>query len=57
MPPNLLWSYPDPLPAVAAIKGLLAFYNEVVDITVDGELLERPATVFSRLLGTGPSAR
>jgi uncharacterized protein (DUF427 family) len=56
VPPNLLWSYPDPLPAVAAIRGLLAFYNEVVDITVDGERLERPATVFSRLLAAGPSA-
>ncbi|MFJ5260018.1 DUF427 domain-containing protein [Streptomyces sp. NPDC088387] len=47
VPPNVLWSYPDPLPAVAAVKGLLAFYNEAVDITVDGERLERPHTPFS----------
>ena len=48
VPSNILWSYPDPLPAVGPIKGLLAFYNEEVDITVDGELQERPVTFFSR---------
>src|SRR5882757_9220689 len=37
VPANLVWSYPDPLPAVATVTGLLAFYNEAVDITVDGE--------------------
>ncbi|MEU2772594.1 DUF427 domain-containing protein, partial [Streptomyces sp. NPDC007162] len=47
VPPNLVWSYPDPLPAVGPIKDLLAFYNEEVDITVDGELLRRPVTHFS----------
>ncbi len=47
LPPNLLWSYPDPLPAVGNIRGLVAFYNEVVDITVDGEPLERPVTLFT----------
>jgi hypothetical protein len=35
---------------VGAIKNLLAFYNEAVDITVDGELLERPVTPFTRTL-------
>ncbi|AOR30083.1 hypothetical protein BFF78_02460 [Streptomyces fodineus] len=48
VPPDVVWSYPEPLPAVAAIKGLLAFYNEAVDITVDGERLERPVTHFTR---------
>ncbi|MBK3643458.1 MULTISPECIES: DUF427 domain-containing protein [Streptomyces] len=58
---NLVWSYPEPLPAVAAIQGLLAFYNEVVDITVDGERRERPVTPFSAMLtqssrrGRGPA--
>ncbi|MEU1271891.1 DUF427 domain-containing protein [Streptomyces sp. NPDC005799] len=46
---NLVWSYPDPLPAVGTIQGLLAFFNEAVDITVDGERLERPVTPFSAL--------
>ncbi|MFF3614934.1 DUF427 domain-containing protein [Streptomyces sp. NPDC002580] len=50
VPPNVVWSYPDPLPAVGAIKNLLAFYNEAVDITVDGEVLERPVTPFTRTL-------
>ncbi|MET9383589.1 DUF427 domain-containing protein [Streptomyces sp. NPDC002928] len=50
VPPNLVWSYPDPLPAVGAIQGLLAFYNEAVDITLDGERVERPVTHFTRTL-------
>ncbi|MER5547813.1 DUF427 domain-containing protein [Streptomyces sp. NPDC002589] len=50
VPPDVVWSYPEPLPAVAAIRGLLAFYNEAVDITVDGERLERPVTHFTASL-------
>jgi uncharacterized protein (DUF427 family) len=46
-PPDVAWSYPDPLAAVRAVRDHVAFYNEAVDITVDGELLERPVTVFS----------
>lgn len=46
--PNAVWSYPEPLPAVGTVKGLLAFFNEAVDITVDGERLERPVTPFSK---------
>jgi uncharacterized protein (DUF427 family) len=41
---NIAWSYPDPLTAIGPIKGLVSFYNEVVDITVDGEKLDRPDT-------------
>ncbi|MCX5425200.1 DUF427 domain-containing protein [Streptomyces sp. NBC_00078] len=50
VPPNLVWSYPEPLPAVGPVQGLLAFFNEAVDITVDGERLERPVTPFSAML-------
>lgn len=50
VPPNLAWSYPDPLPAVRSVRGLIAFYNEVVDITVDGEKTERPLTGFTAAL-------
>ncbi|WP_406177023.1 DUF427 domain-containing protein [Streptomyces sp. NBC_00996] len=50
--PNVVWSYPVPLPAVAAVKGLLAFYNEAVDIIVDGERLERPVTHFNKTLSS-----
>lgn len=45
--PDLAWAYDYPLPAVAAITGLVAFYNEKVDITVDGLALPRPVTHFS----------
>ncbi|MCP3821868.1 DUF427 domain-containing protein [Streptomyces sp. A3M-1-3] len=45
--PDIAWSYPDPLPAVSVIKDRVAFYNESVDIIVDGEPQRRPATVFS----------
>ncbi|WP_033327371.1 DUF427 domain-containing protein [Streptomyces yerevanensis] len=55
VPGNIVWSYPDPLPTVPAIKGLLAFYNEAVDITVDGERIERPVTPFTETLSTRPS--
>lgn len=44
---NLVWSYSDPFPAVAAIKDRLAFYNELVDLTVDGVALPRPESPFS----------
>lgn len=44
---DLAWSYAFPLPAVAAIAGLVAFYNEKVDLVVDGEARERPVTPFS----------
>lgn len=33
---EIAWSYPDPLPVVAPIAGLVAFYSERVDIDVDG---------------------
>ncbi|MFF8026984.1 DUF427 domain-containing protein [Streptomyces sp. NPDC007896] len=55
IPANLVWSYPEPLPAVGAVKGLLAFYNEAVDITVDGERLERPVTPFTSTLSARPA--
>ncbi|MGW0495378.1 DUF427 domain-containing protein [Streptomyces sp. NPDC003007] len=53
VPPNILWHYPEPLPAVKAVRGRVAFFNEVVDITLDGERLERPDTPFSRMLRVG----
>lgn len=52
--PSVAWSYPDPYPAVARIKGRIAFYNESVDITVDGEPQPRPHSIFSKT-GNRPS--
>jgi uncharacterized protein (DUF427 family) len=45
--PDLAWTYHYPLPAVAPIAGLVAFYNEKLDIIVDGVALPRPRTQFS----------
>jgi uncharacterized protein (DUF427 family) len=45
------WSYSRPLPAVARIADLIAFRDEVVDVTVDGVRQDRPgpaATARSR---------
>ncbi len=47
MVPNVAWSYWAPLPAVQKVAGMVAFYNELVDLTVDGERLERPVSPFS----------
>jgi len=44
--PDLAWSYHYPLPAVSAIAGLIAFYDEKVDVTVDGVPQARPITHF-----------
>ncbi|OBI02780.1 hypothetical protein A5714_04900 [Mycobacterium sp. E2462] len=45
--PDLAWTYHYPLPAVAQIAGLVAFYNEKLDIVVDGVASGRPRTHFS----------
>jgi uncharacterized protein (DUF427 family) len=44
---NLAWSYPTPLPESQRIAGLLAFYNEKVDLYLDGVRQQRPSTKFS----------
>jgi uncharacterized protein (DUF427 family) len=44
---DLAWSYEFPTRQLLPIAGLVAFYNEKVDITLDGEPLERPRTHFS----------
>ena len=40
-------SYSAPRPPVEGVAGLVAFYNEIVDITVDGSLQPRPESPFS----------
>jgi uncharacterized protein (DUF427 family) len=46
--PDLAWTYDFPTRQVLPIAGLIAFYNEKVDITIDGEPLPRPKTHFFR---------
>jgi len=44
---DIVWSYRTPVAESSQIAGYVAFYNEKVDIIVDGELEARPKTVFS----------
>ncbi|CAN5748177.1 DUF427 domain-containing protein [soil metagenome] len=44
---DLAWVYDYPLPEVAPIARMIAFYNEKLDIIVDGVALPRPKTHFS----------
>jgi uncharacterized protein (DUF427 family) len=44
---DLAWFYREPRPEVEPVTGLIAFFNERVDIELDGELQERPLTPWS----------
>jgi uncharacterized protein (DUF427 family) len=44
---DVAWSYPDPIPECPRIAGLVAFFNEHVDLTIDGEPQRRPFTPWS----------
>jgi uncharacterized protein (DUF427 family) len=45
--PDLAWTYVFPTASLSPIAGLIAFYNEKVDIWLDGIPQERPRTHFS----------
>src|SRR5438132_1016525 len=44
---NMAWSYAAPLAESQKIAGLMAFYNEKVDLFIDGVRQQRPKTHFS----------
>lgn len=44
--PDLAWSYDYPTRQLSPIAGLVAFYDEKVDVVVDGVLQPRPRTHF-----------
>jgi uncharacterized protein (DUF427 family) len=44
---DLAWSYRTPLPESQKVAGLVGFYNEKVDLYVDGVLQDRPRTKFA----------
>jgi uncharacterized protein (DUF427 family) len=46
--PDIAWSYPDPIPENPKIRDLLCFFNERVDLVVDGKALERPVSPWSQ---------
>jgi uncharacterized protein (DUF427 family) len=45
--PDAAWSYPDPIPENPKIRDLVCFYDERVDVVVDGVPQGRPVTPFS----------
>jgi uncharacterized protein (DUF427 family) len=44
---DIVWSYQDPIAECPRIKGYLSFFNEKVDVAVDGEPEARPITSWS----------
>jgi uncharacterized protein (DUF427 family) len=44
---DLVWTYREPLHDAVPVKDMLCFWNERVDIEVDGERQERPQTQWS----------
>jgi uncharacterized protein (DUF427 family) len=46
-PPDIAWTYRDPLHDAEPVRDLIAFFNERVDVIVDGERQECPITSWS----------
>ena len=44
---DLVWIYRTPLPESQKVAGLACFYDEKVDVYLDGELQPRPRSPFS----------
>jgi uncharacterized protein (DUF427 family) len=44
---NIAWVYPNPIQQIPTIENHLSFFNEHVDIVVDGHMQERPTTAWS----------
>jgi uncharacterized protein (DUF427 family) len=53
---DLVWYYAEPLPEVGRIAGLVCFFNEKVDLSLDGSDIERPVTTWSRGVRSKPQA-
>jgi uncharacterized protein (DUF427 family) len=45
---NVAWSYPQPRHDASEVRDLVCFFNEAVDLDVDGERQERPETSWGR---------
>ncbi len=44
---DVVWYYTDPLPDAIPVRGMLCFYNERVDLELDGEPQSRPDSPWS----------
>jgi uncharacterized protein (DUF427 family) len=51
---DLVWCYREPIAEVGRIAGLLCFFNERVEIELDGDAVERPETAWTH--GVKPEA-
>ena len=45
--PDIAWSYQDPLLDASEVAGLVCFFNERLDVVLDGQRQERPSTPWS----------
>jgi uncharacterized protein (DUF427 family) len=45
--PDIAWSYEDPLLDALPVKDHIAFFDERLDVTLDGQALQRPTTPWS----------
>jgi uncharacterized protein (DUF427 family) len=46
-PADIAWTYHQPLREAEPVRDLVAFFNERVDVIVDGQPRQRPITPFS----------
>jgi uncharacterized protein (DUF427 family) len=44
---DVAWSYPDPIPENPKIRDLLCFFNERVDLVIDGRPVPHSETPWS----------
>jgi uncharacterized protein (DUF427 family) len=44
---DIVWAYEDPIEGMEAIAGRLCFFDERVDVTIDGEAQPRPETQWT----------
>src|SRR3954470_52109 len=51
---DIVWTYEEPLPDAPPIAGLVCFFDEKVDITVDGAAVDRPRTQWSGGVRSAP---
>jgi uncharacterized protein (DUF427 family) len=54
---DLVWYYADPFPEVGRIAGLVCFFNEKIDLSLDGSDVERPVTAWSGGARSEPPAQ
>jgi uncharacterized protein (DUF427 family) len=47
MPTDVAWTYPDPSSDAVPVTDMVCFFDERVDIVVDGERRHRPLTPWS----------